>query len=88
MTNRELLSNEGYENAIVFENPCYDDAIIGMSTDGKVVYDYDKMIEHLVVSDCMSAEEAADFISYNTIRTLPYIGPDAPIIMFDIEGWR
>ena len=30
-------------------------------------------------------EEAIDWISYNTIRSLSYMGDDAPIIMYPIE---
>lgn len=79
---REALCNMGYEDAIVFENPSYDDAIIGV-TDGRVVYDFDKMVECLVNDEDMSEEEAIEFIEYNTIRALPYI-ENAPIVMFSI----
>lgn len=85
MTNKEILADMGYEESIVFENPDYDDAIIGVSHDDRVVYDYDKMIEHLVCRDNMSIEEAADFISYDTIKSLSYAGPDAPIVMFTLQ---
>ena len=85
MTNREMLVDLGYEELIVFENPDYDDAIIGVSHDDRVIYDYDKMIAHLVQHESMSIDEAADFISYNTIRALPYAGENAPIVMFGIE---
>ena len=79
---REALCNMGYEDAVVFENPSYDDAIIGV-TDGRVVYDFDKMVECLVNDEDMSEEEAIEFIEYNTIRALPYI-ENAPIVMFSI----
>lgn len=76
--------DQGFENFIIFENPDYDSAIIGITEDNQVVYDYDKMIEHLIQEDDMSYEEAIDFISYNTIRSLPYAGEGAPIIMYSI----
>ena len=85
MTNRELLEELDYENLVVFENPDYDSAIIGVSHDDRVIYDYDKMIKHLVAVDHMAIDEAADFISYNTLRAIPYIGDDAPIVMFGIQ---
>ena len=88
MTNREVLEDLDYENLVVFENPDYDEAIIGVSHDDRVIYDYDKMLEHLVVKENMSIEDAADFISYNTIRALSYIGADAPIVMFGIEQYQ
>ena len=85
MSKREELADLGYENHIVFDNPDFDGAIIGVSTDGRVVYDYDLMIEHLVSVDNMSAEEAADFIDYNTLRMIPYIGEGAPIVVNLLE---
>lgn len=83
MTNREILCNVGYEDSVIFENPDYDSAIIGISEDNRIIYDYDKMIDFFVIKDNMSIKEAADFISYNTIRSLPYI-ENSPIIMYPL----
>lgn len=83
MTNREILCDMGYENSIIFDNPSYDSAIIGISEDERVIYDYDKMINYLVTEDDMTIEEASDFISYNTIRSLPYV-ENHPIIMYNL----
>lgn len=88
MTNREILEDLDYENLIVFENPDYDDAIIGVSHDDRVIYDYDKMLEHLVKTEHMTVEDAVDFISYDTIRSLSYRGSDAPIVMFGIDQYQ
>lgn len=85
MKNKDSLMDQGFENFIIFENPDYDSAIIGITENNQVVYDYDKMIEHLMQEDDMSYEEAIDFISYNTIRSLPYAGEGAPIIMYSIR---
>ena len=85
MTNRELLVEYGYEDLVVFDNPDYDEAIIGVSHDDRVIYDYDKMIECLMVVERMTEEEAADFISYNTIRSIPYTGDCPPIVMFRLD---
>ena len=38
--NRELLCDMGYDESVVFENPDFDSAIIGVDTDGHVVYDF------------------------------------------------
>ena len=72
------------EDAIVFDNMSYDGSIMGVTTDGRVVYDYDKMVEELMADEQCSYEEAADWIDYNTIRSLPYAGESGPIIMFSI----
>ena len=84
MKNKDILMDQCFEDFIIFENPDYDSAIIGITEDNQVVYDYDKMIEYLIQEDDMSYEEAVDFISYNTIRSLPYAGEGAPIVMYSI----
>lgn len=81
--NKELLAEMGYEDAVILENPDYDSAIIGISECGRVIYDYDKMVEWLVEKDGMTSEEAMEFIDYNTIRALPYFA-NSPIIMYKL----
>lgn len=78
---KEYLVNFGYEDTIILENPDYVEAVIGITDDGRLVYDYDLMTECLVQHDKMSPEEAMEFIDYNTIRALPYMGSMAPIVM-------
>lgn len=84
MKNREILCDMGYDESIVFENPDYDSAIVGISDDGRVIYDYDLMIAHLMDVDDMTEMDAADFIDYNTVRSIPYAGGPAPIVMYKI----
>lgn len=81
---RERLLEKDAEDTVVLENPNYIDAIIGISEDNRLVYSYSMMIESLIVSDEITDEEAIDFINYNTIRAIPYMGDKAPIILFDI----
>jgi hypothetical protein len=73
------------EDAIVFDNPPFDNSIIGVATDGNVVYDYDKMVEELMRDENMSEQDAVDWIEYNTIRSIPYAGEMAPIIMYSFK---
>ena len=42
------------------------------------------MISHLMDVDDMTEMDAADFIDYNTIRSIPYAGEYAPIVMYKI----
>ena len=64
----------------------YADAIVGTTCDGNhVVYDYDKFAECLV-KEGMTHEEAYDWIGYNTLRSLPYAGEYAPIMINSVEG--
>ena len=83
MTNREKVAAAGYEDAVVFESPDYDDAIIGVTYDGCVVYDYDLMVKHLVEKQGMDWDEAVDFIGYNSSYMC---GVDQyPVIMYRLE---
>lgn len=85
---RDLLVELGLEDSIVFENPDYDSAIIGYDDNsGRIIYDYEKMIEHLMDADNISYEDAMEFIDYNTVRACPYMGSQAPIILRSIEDY-
>jgi hypothetical protein len=79
------LRDELPEDAIVFDNMSYDGSIIGVTTDDRVVYSYDKMVEELMQDEEWSYEEAAEWIDYNTIRALPYAGEHGPIIMYPLQ---
>lgn len=85
-TNRDIIVEMGYDDTIVFENPDYDSAIIGVDTCNRAVYSFEKMVEHLMEKDGMTDEEAIEFIEYNTIRALPYQGERAPIVVYDLIG--
>ena len=69
----------------VFSNPSYENSIIGISYDNRVIYDYDLMIEELMKEEDLSFEDALEFLEYNTLRALPYMGGDAPIILYTKE---
>lgn len=77
---KKLLCELEYEDVVLFENPSYDTAFIGVSSDNRAVYSYDKMAEHLMKVDGMDIEEAIEFIEYNTMRALPYCN-NAPIVL-------
>ena len=42
------------------------------------------MIEWLINTENFTYEEAVEWIEYNTIRALPFMGYDAPIIVFPL----
>lgn len=89
MTQKELeefREERGLTNSLLFEDPSYDTACIGLSNDDRFIYSYDRMIMWLMENDDMSEEEAIDFISYNTERAIPYFekdGQKTPIICYD-----
>lgn len=81
---KQVLHELDYDETVVFENPDYVSAIVGIDSNGRLIYSWDKMIEHLKEVDGMEEEDAIEFISYNTERALPYAGEMAPIIMYPI----
>ena len=85
-TAAERLVDAGYEDVIVFENESYDDALVGVSHDGRAIYSFDKMVEWLCRKDNIDEEEAIEWIEYNTIRAIPYAGEKAPIVMYDLPA--
>lgn len=83
MTNKELLVCSGYENIIVFENPSFEGALIGVSSDDRAIYSYEKMVESAIQQEGWTEEEARDWIDYNTIRSLSYV-ENSPIILYSL----
>lgn len=82
---RQTLLDLGYEDLKFFERSDYDSAIIGVDSDNRVVYDYDKMVEHLMVNDGMEEDDAIDYVDFNPIRSLPY-EKNAPIVIHNHEA--
>lgn len=80
---REMLP----ENSIVLDNPSFDNSIIGVASgSGRVIYNYDKMIEEFMKDNNVRDIDAIDWIEYNTIRALQYMGENAPIICEGLLG--
>ena len=84
MTAEERLLEYGYEDVQYLVNESYDDALIGVSEDGRAIYDFGLMIEWLMKKYDWSETESIEWIEYNTIRALPYFGDKAPIIMYSL----
>ena len=90
---RKQIADAGYENSLFYDAPSFDGSIIGVDANGKVVYDYDKMVNEYVedefpdldYGDTSAVDEAVtdamEWISYNTIRATPYAGSLAPVII-------
>lgn len=69
---KEYITGQGYgtcddDKVILFDSPNYATAFIGMSDDGRAVYDYDRMVDFLVVNDKVTPVEAREFIDFNII---------------------
>lgn len=75
------IRNQLPDGALVFDNHAYDNSIIGVTLDGRVIYDYDAMVRELIVDEGWDELDAIEWIDYNTIRALSYAGEKAPIIV-------
>ena len=85
MSNVDKLLNNGFGDAIIlFANPSYEGALVGVSDDGRAIYDFNLMVKSLCEEDGIDEIEAIEFIEYNTIRSLPY-QENPPIIMYPLE---
>lgn len=81
MKAEEILLENGYEGVKYLRDFSYDSALIGVTQDDRAVYDYNLMVEWLMEDQGFTEEEAVDWIDYNTIRALPYMGADGPIVL-------
>jgi hypothetical protein len=84
MNAEERLLEYGYEDVKYLVNESYDDALIGVSDDGRAIYDFGLMVEWLMTQYDWSDTEAIEWIETNTLRALPYMGEGAPIIMYGL----
>lgn len=85
MSAERKLQENGYEDVMFFSDFSYDDALIGVTHDNRAVYDYEKMVGWLVETEGFSEEDAVEWIDYNTVRALPYMGAGAPVIMYGLS---
>ena len=88
MNAEERLVYNGYDDVKYLVDYSYDDALIGVSEDNRAIYDFEKMVDWLIEKEGFSDNEAVEWIEYNTIRALPYMGGDAPIIMYPLAYWE
>lgn len=72
------------DGAGYFTEPGFYTAIIGQTDDGRLIYDFEKMVESAMESQGWTEEETLDWISVNTLRTIPYMGAQAPIILYKL----
>lgn len=81
---RERIANE-LEDSIILDNPSFDNSIIGFTDNGNLVYDYNRMVVEFAEENGVTDFEAIEFIDYNTIRAIPYMGEQKPIIIYRFE---
>lgn len=68
-------------NSIVLEDESFDNSIIGVSLDDRVIYLFDLMAcEYMEDNDC-TIEEAWEWLDYNTLRAIPYMPDPKPMVV-------
>lgn len=81
----EFLEAQGHEDTVFFENPSFVKAITGITDSEQLIYDYNLMIEAAMEEEGWTAEESIEWIEYNTIRSIPYMGSNHPIVSLPIN---
>ena len=92
MTSKEVLEFLEEENpeAVLFENPSFEKALIGYTENNLgnfvAVYDYNEMVDSLAEEYSADSEDpytdAIEWIEFNSMRSLPYMGENAPVIIY------
>lgn len=72
--------------SVKLEHPDFNTAIIGITREGKYVYDYELMKEYLVLNCMLTSEEAIEYINVNTYSKIDYMGANAPVIVYKLQN--
>ena len=85
-TAEQILADNGYDvdDIVLLKDESYDSALIAVTDDCRAVYSYDKMVEWYMNKNGCSAEEAIEWIDFNTLRAIPYAGAMAPIVIREL----
>lgn len=70
-------------DTLLLDNHDFDNSIIGITEDGRIVYDYNKMVAEFAQDEECDELEAIEWLDYNTLRAIPYMGDRAPIVIMD-----
>ena len=81
----EYLKAQEHKETVFFVNPSFVKAITGITDSGQLIYDYNLMIAAAMEEEGWSCEEAVEWIDYNTLRSIPYMGSCHPIVSFPIN---
>lgn len=69
---------------LILDNHSFDKSIVGITDDGILIYSFEKMIEEFMEDEGCDELEAIEWLEYNTLRALPYMGERRPIIIYEI----
>lgn len=77
---------EESEQPIILDAASYDGSIVGVTENNRIVYSLNSMVSELAADEGWTLEEAIEWIEYNTMRAIPYMGDHAPIILTENKG--
>ena len=79
-----MVEDQGIEEEVlILDDHAYDKSIIGLTEDGRLVYDFDKMVKEFAEDEQCDELDAIEWLEFNTLRALPYMGERAPIIIMN-----
>lgn len=77
-----MVEDQGIEEEVlILDNHAYDKSVVGITEDGRLIYDFEQMIQEFMEDEQCDETEAIEWLEYNTLRALPYMGERAPIII-------
>lgn len=77
-----MVEDQGIEEEVlILDDHAYDKSVVGITEDGRLIYDFNKMVEEFMEDEQCDEIEAIEWLEYNTLRALPYMGERAPIII-------
>lgn len=80
---RDFIAEE-HEDSYVFNLPSFDNSIVGITDNGRIVYCYELMVKEFMHDAGVSEEDAVSFIDYNTLRSIDYIEESIrPLIIYN-----
>lgn len=82
---REQICDDDIANEIILlEGDEFADGFIGLTTDSyQAVYSYERLITSLVEHNGWSTLDAAEWLDFNTRRSIPYMPLRPPIIIHE-----
>ena len=69
------------EEVMLLDDEAFNESLVGVTHDMRAVYDYELMAKEYAEHNGIDLIEAMDHIDSNIIRSLPYLGDKAPIVM-------
>ena len=84
---------DAYGPVVMLDGPEFDGGIVGVARTAiaddvlrfRLVYSYAKLVDALAEANGWSEEDAVDWLEFNTMRSLPYMGGEAPIVVDGLD---